>query len=89
MRTETVSRGNYKPRHRGRVFDNLPDDRLMACPFCGEDDVMLMNSSNMKYVHCLCCRSSGPTSEDQESAVYQWNNRAKAEKLAKNFKRFI
>ena len=49
---------------------------LLPCPFCGGTDIKYYaHNDGDNYHQCADCTTIGPNGADQESAVYQWNNR--------------
>lgn len=50
-------------------------EKLKNCPFCGSDDVDLVESA-LNYVTCNNCCAAGPDHHSSYEAVEAWNTRA-------------
>ena len=55
-------------------------DKLLPCPWCGEDgeDLQVCRTANRSYVTCPCgARGPFGGAESPKAAAYQWNTRVK------------
>ena len=53
--------------------------KLLPCPFCGRDDMLLMTSIpplDEVFMACNSCGSRGPEAYDDLKAAGAWNTRA-------------
>ena len=49
--------------------------KLLRCPFCGSDDVRLMDRRSAIFVQCHSCGVEGPANSCIDGAVREWNTR--------------
>ena len=54
-------------------------DALKPCPFCGSNEVHVVEAGPGNWVSCLDCDSDGPVVGTIEKAVAAWNTRAALE----------
>lgn len=53
---------------------------LKSCPFCGGEDLQVINVYGEDYyVDCLTCTACGPSGDTYEEAIEAWNRRTKVE----------
>ena len=56
------------------------DERLLPCPFCGGKRVaMCKNHADQFAAYCLDCKTDGPMSLDEGTAITFWNRRTQSE----------
>ena len=48
---------------------------LKFCPFCGGNDVKIMEVPHVTYVNCTGCGADGPLEEFRDDAIQKWNTR--------------
>lgn len=58
-------------------------EELKLCPFCGSDDVELIEG-NLRYVTCNNCCGTGPDCHSGYEATEAWNTRAGEKANAKD-----
>lgn len=49
---------------------------LMACPFCGGDNVAYVVGDGCEYTTCDDCLANGPVKTTEDEAQQAWNTRA-------------
>ena len=49
---------------------------LKPCPFCGGEDLTMVECEEMFFVGCYDCTTCGPAEETEEAATEAWNRRA-------------
>lgn len=49
---------------------------LKRCPFCGGDDLTMVNDEKLFFVGCCTCATCGPVEITEEEATEAWNRRA-------------
>lgn len=54
-------------------------DTLETCPFCGADNLEMVQDRFGRHVECLTCWAIGPNRANEESAAEAWNHRAEQE----------
>lgn len=47
--------------------------KIKPCPFCGSDDLCVLELSDNSCVRCRRCYSYGPNGKDEENAIERWN----------------
>lgn len=52
---------------------------IKPCPFCGSDDLCVLELSNKSYVRCGKCYSYGPDGKDKDEAIERWNSAPRKE----------
>lgn len=59
---------------------------IKPCPFCGSDDLCVLELSDNSCVRCRKCYSYGPNGKDEENAIERWNSALRKEdvKMEKN-----
>lgn len=50
-------------------------DGLLECPFCGSDDVSVVNGGILLHVECIQCNSKSDKYLRSGSAIKAWNTR--------------
>lgn len=48
--------------------------KIMNCPFCGSDEVKLIEGFTKSWVICEDCGADGPMSYTSNDAIGRWNN---------------
>ena len=48
--------------------------KIMKCPFCGSDEVQLIEGYSKSWVICEECGADGPMSFAPNDAIDKWNN---------------
>jgi Lar family restriction alleviation protein len=51
------------------------DEKLKACPWCGEDEQEKFKDEYNTFVRCQYCGALGPEARDYTSAKEEWNRR--------------
>lgn len=51
-------------------------EQLKPCPFCGGNNVELVNGDISFWINCVDCFTEGPLAEIEEQAKDKWNTRA-------------
>ena len=49
---------------------------LKPCPFCGGEDLMMVDDDDYFFVGCNTCDTCGPGEGTEEEAIEAWNKRA-------------
>lgn len=51
--------------------------KLMRCPFCGSDDIVIESpvEKDLFHAYCECCFTLGPLAMSDDQAVEEWNKR--------------
>lgn len=49
-------------------------EKIKPCPFCGSDDLCVLELSDNSCVRCRKCYSYGPNGKDEENAIERWNS---------------
>lgn len=52
---------------------------IKPCPFCGSDDLAVLELSDNSCVRCRKCYSYGPNGKDEENAIERWNSAPRKE----------
>ena len=53
--------------------------QIKPCPFCGSDDLCVLELSDNSCVRCRKCYSYGPNGKDEENAIERWNSTPRKE----------
>lgn len=51
--------------------------KLKPCPFCGSDDVSVIDIAKVWMVKCESCLACGTVTTKENTAIKAWNRRAK------------
>lgn len=54
-------------------------EKIKPCPFCGSDDLCVLELSDNSCVRCRKCYSYGPNGKDEENAIERWNSALRKE----------
>ena len=49
---------------------------LLACPFCGTHNPIVMESDGKWWIQCVGCRSASDGYMDEHQAAFAWNRRS-------------
>ena len=52
---------------------------IKPCPFCGNEDLAVLELSDNSCVRCRKCYSYGPNGKDEENAIERWNSAPRKE----------
>jgi len=53
----------------------MSNEDLLACPFCGRQQLRIKNSSNWGWFVSCGCHAVGPGKDSREGAIKAWNTR--------------
>lgn len=53
--------------------------QIKPCPFCGSNDLSVLELSNKSYVRCGKCYVYGPDGKDKEEAIERWDSALRKE----------
>jgi Lar family restriction alleviation protein len=56
------------------VFE-LGGKKLKPCPFCGGDQLTVLDSENLFWIHCMRCQTDGPVRDSRLNAMKIWQLR--------------
>lgn len=48
---------------------------MLECPFCGQDDVTIVEEGQYYHIRCTECEALGPASTNKAMAKALWNDR--------------
>lgn len=56
--------------------EGIKDDRLKECPFCGNEEVEMLEFTDTAFVICCPkCYTTGPQGTTEDEAIEKWNRR--------------
>lgn len=72
LSVELIARRNNKPT----VFE-LKGKPVRPCPFCGDDEIHLVEEGGIHWCCCTSCGVEGPARDSRSGAVAKWQARFK------------
>lgn len=57
----------------------MNDEVIKNCPFCGSDEVYVIDGKTLSRTLCNKCGAEGPQAFTRKGAIYKWNIRVNSE----------